>query len=85
VSYTSDPSDDSIGLWIEDYPATLVPLPEDAWTHAERGRRVDDPKTWWVVIDLWTSEEGRSDLSMEASGREIVGDIVVQVDGVHVL
>ena len=47
VSYTSDPSDSSIGTWIEDYPATLVALPEEAWVHAERGRWSNLPGAWW--------------------------------------
>jgi hypothetical protein len=67
---TSDPTDDSIGTWIEDYPATLISLPDEAWAHAERGRCVDDPNSWWVVIDLWTAEEGHSDLTMEATVRD---------------
>ena len=85
IAYTSDPNDGSIGTWIDDYPATLVPLPDDAWEFAERGRCVDDPSVWWVVLDLWTAEEGRSDLSMEATGREIDGQLHVSITNVHVM
>lgn len=85
VSYSNDPADDSIGRWIEDYPATLVPLPEEAWEHGECGRFTDDPDAWWVVLDLWTAEEGRSDLSLEATVRESDDRVTVSVDYVHVM
>lgn len=85
VSYASDPTDSSIGTWIEDYPATLVALPADAWRYAERGRCSNHPDAWWVVVDLWTAEEGRSDLSMEATVRERDGQVLVVIDNVHVM
>lgn len=85
VSYASDPTDSSIGTWIEDYPATLVALPAEAWRYAERGRWSNLPDAWWVVVDLWTAEEGRSDLSMEATVRERDGQVLVVIDNVHVM
>jgi hypothetical protein len=85
VSFTSDPDDTTVGLWIEDYPATLVALPEAAWDVAERGRWVHDPGAWWIVVPLWTAEEGRSDLSLEATVRELNGAVIVVVDQVHVM
>lgn len=85
VAYTSDPTDASIGEWIEAYPATLVPLPEEAWDYAERWRCVSDPNSWEVVIDLWTAEEGRSDLTLEAIVLERNGEVLVTVENVHVM
>lgn len=85
VPHATHPNDPSIGEWIERYPATLVPLPAEAWTVAERGRCVDDPDTWWVVVALWTAEEGRSDLSMEALVHEQDGEVRVEVHDVHVM
>ena len=85
VSCTDDPVDTSVGTWIEDYPATLVPLPDEAWEHAERGRWINLPDAWWVTVDLWTSEEGRSDLSMEATVREQGERLAIVIDNVHVM
>jgi hypothetical protein len=48
------------------YGRTLVPLPEDQWDRLDvvaiDGR---EHPTFHVVLDLWTAEEGRSDLSLE--------------------
>ena len=85
VSYSDDPDDASIGMWIEDYPATLVPLPKEAWEFADRGRVISLPDTWWVVVDLWTAEEGRSDLSMEVTALERGEQVEFVIDGVHVM
>jgi hypothetical protein len=85
VSYTDDPDDTTIGTWIEEYPATLVPLPDEAWEHAERGRWINLPNAWWVIVDLWTAEEGRSDLSMEATVRELGEQLAFVIDNVHVM
>lgn len=85
VSYTDDPTDTSIGRWIEEYPATLVDLPPEAWTYSEHAPWVGQAQSWWVIVDLWTAEEGRSDLSMEATVWDDGTSIVAQVDNVHVM
>lgn len=85
VSYTSDPTDTSIGRWIEDYPARLVDLPEEAWAYSEHAAWVNAPGSWWVIVDLWTAEEGRSDLSMEATVWDDGSSVVAKVDNVHVM
>ena len=72
-------------MWIEDYPATLVELPDETWADEERGRWVNDPDAWWIVVPLWTAEEGRSDLNLEATVRERDGSVIVVVDQVHVM
>lgn len=85
VSYTDDPQDASIGMWIEDYPSRLVPLPDEAWQYSGHGPWPDTPDAAWIVVELWTAEEGRSDLSLEGSVREVNGEIVVSIDSVHVM
>jgi hypothetical protein len=85
VSYTSDPTDTRIGRWIEDYPAHLVDLPAEAWAYSEHGPRVGVPQSWWVIVDLWTAEEGRGDLSMEATVWDDGSSVVAKVDNVHVM
>lgn len=47
-------------------------------------------RAWSVRVDLWTEEEGRSDLSLEMTMREPNeddggGQLVVEVDNLHVL
>jgi len=45
-----------------------------------------DPMAWSVRVDLWTREEGRSDLSLECTLIDGVGDLLaVEIDNLHVL
>jgi hypothetical protein len=45
-----------------------------------------NPRAWSVRVDLWTAEEGRSDLSLECTLIDRPGDqLVVEVDNLHVL
>lgn len=85
VPHADGPDDATIGEWIEQYPATLVALPDEAWAVADRGRCVDDPDAWWVVIPLWTAEEGQSDLGLEAVVREDDGYLRIALQNVHVM
>ncbi len=85
LGFSSDPSDTSIGHWIEEYPATLVKLPGEAWQYSSHGPLASQPGFWWVTVDLWTAEEGRSDLTMEATVRDDGTTITIQVDNVHVM
>lgn len=85
VSHMDDPTNMSIGRWIEDYPAHLVELPAEAWAYSDHGPWVNAPGSWWVTVDLWTAEEGRSDLSMEATVWDDGTSIVAKVDNVHVM
>jgi hypothetical protein len=43
------------------------------------------PAAWSVVSDLWTEEEGRSDLSLELTLREEKHGITIEIDNIHVL
>lgn len=85
VSYTDDPTDTSIGRWIEDYPAKLVDLPAEGWAYSEHAPWVNVPGSWWVIVPLWTAEEGRSDLSMEATVWDDGSSVAAKVDNVHVM
>jgi hypothetical protein len=45
-----------------------------------------NPRAWSVRVDLWTEEEGRSDLSLECTLIDRPGDLMaVEVDNLHVL
>jgi hypothetical protein len=84
-----DPHPDAdLSMWIREYGdrgATVVRLPEAAWEFAEAFPAEGVPGTWFVVVDLWTAEEGHSDLSMEATVREVGDGVVVTIDDLHVL
>jgi hypothetical protein len=71
--------------WVREYPATVVALPDDAWQFADVYTVGDGASTWYVVLDVWTAEEGRSDLSLEAEIRETPEGLVVQVENIHVM
>jgi hypothetical protein len=76
---------EQVAHWVREYPGSLVPLPPEAWDVSEHGRVEVEPETWWVMVPLWTAEEGRSDLSLEATIRERSGRILVEIENIHVL
>jgi len=84
LAYTDDPSDETIGIWIERYPGRLVDLPEEAWAFSNHARIEHEPNAWWVILDLW-EEDGHSDLSLEATVRDDGSGIDVKVKDVHAL
>lgn len=49
--------------YIRDYGATLVALPEETWESSICMWAGDH---WDTLVDLWTQEEGRSDLVLHA-------------------
>lgn len=53
--------------YIAEYGATLVKLPEDAWqTSVAQWMGTH----WQILVDLWTAEEGRSDLVLDGTVTE---------------
>jgi len=52
-----------IRRYILDYGTTLVALPEETWNSSVCSPSGDH---WDALIDLWTREEGRSDLVLHA-------------------
>tara|TARA_B100000700_G_scaffold191259_1_gene210688 strand:- start:4 stop:372 length:369 start_codon:yes stop_codon:yes gene_type:complete len=59
VSKLSEATSIQINSYIENYDEELISLPEDAWDSSvyvwQRGY-------WEVLVDLWTRNEGHSDL-----------------------
>lgn len=55
---------------ISDYGATLTALPEETW---ESSVCIRAGTHWDAIIDLWTREEGRSDLVLHAHVTEVPG------------
>lgn len=72
---------------IVDYGRTLVMPPVSALDQLDV-IEIDgsSPKAWSVRVDLWTVEEGRSDLSLECTLIDRPGDLLAaEVDNLHVL
>lgn len=72
---------------IADYGRTLVMPPDLAFDQLDIIEVVgSNPKAWSVRVDLWTVEEGRSDLSLECTLIDRPGDLLAaEVDNLHVL
>lgn len=71
---------------ITDYGRRLVPPPADAGPRSVVEIEGSKPERWSVYVDLWTSEEGRSDLTLELTLTDSTRDMYdVQVDNIHVL
>jgi hypothetical protein len=72
---------------VREYGRTLIMPPPGAFADLEvvtvAGAK---PVRWSVVCDLWTEEEGRSDLSLELTlidqGHS---HLVIEIDNIHVL
>ena len=44
------------------------------------------PRAWWMLVDLWTVEEGRSDLTLEIRLTDTGGELYdIEIDNLHVL
>jgi hypothetical protein len=77
-----------LGLWIRQYGpsgATVVPLPPEAWTSSEAIAIDGQPGVWAIVVDIWTTDESPSDLTLEATVTESAEGISVTVDNLHVM
>ncbi len=82
ISYIQGPDDDSIGIAIEDYPWRLIDLPEEAWKYSDHWP-FDQPDIWYARVDLWTAEEGPSDLTLVATVHDDGMRVSVQIDRVE--
>jgi len=62
---------EQIRAYVADYGATLVELPTDTW---ETSCAQWMGNHWEVLVDLWTKEEGRSDLVLSVKVTELAGE-----------
>ena len=70
-----------IRAYVESYGATLIDLPDESWdTTVAQWMRTH----WEVLVDLWTAEEGRSDLVLHANVFEVADHFEIDVDCVIV-
>jgi hypothetical protein len=71
---------------ISDYGRTLTLPPPEAYDLLDVVRVVTAiPETWSVNMDIWTVEEGRSDLTIEMTIVLRDEEPTVELDGIHVL
>ena len=70
---------------ITDYGRTLTHLPDQAFDLAEAGEVDARPGEWWIVLPMWTAEEGRSDLSLELVALPTADGHRLEVTDLHVL
>jgi hypothetical protein len=71
---------------IREYGRVLVALPDYAYEDLDVVQvRNATPPRWFVRLNLWTEEEGRSDLSLELTIVESPGGYTVELDDIHVL
>lgn len=81
VAPVSEETAAQIRDYIEDYGATLVKLPQESWITSVCIWMGDH---WDALIDLWTEQEGASDLVLQVQVSEIGGEHVVTVHMVYV-
>lgn len=67
VNSVSDKTAEQIREYIEDYGEKLIELPEETWNTSVY---IFYGNYWNVLIDLYTEEEGLSDLVLKAEVRE---------------
>jgi hypothetical protein len=80
-------SADSMRAAVQHYGRTLAIPPESAYSELDSIRVTNaDHPTWSIRFNLWTEEEGRSDLSVECTviDREN-GRLDIEIDDIHVL
>jgi hypothetical protein len=81
VEPVSPETEAHIRSYIEDYGATLVDLPEETW---ESSVCIWTGSHWDAMIDLWTQEEGRSDLVLSARVTDATPDFRFKIHMVYV-
>ena len=72
---------------VSDYPYKLI-FPKSKINDLLNIIEVEDsnPREWSVYCDLWTEEEGRSDLNLQITLVESPGEYYqFDIDGIHVL
>lgn len=72
---------------VKEYPGTIVMPLESAFENIDVIEiSGSEPKEWSVNFDLWTAEEGRSDLTLELTLTDNNKQTYeVQLDDIHVL
>jgi hypothetical protein len=71
---------------VSGYGRRLIDLPSEAWDKLDAVRIKDAvPPAWSVRVDLWSAEEGRSDLTLELTVKQNGSSYDIEVEDLHVL
>ena len=81
VSTVPKETANQIKEYIEEYGEELIQLSEETW---ESSICIWMGTHWDILIDLWTEEEGRSDLVLEAWVSENGGGYIFDIGMVYV-
>lgn len=81
VAPVSDATATQIREAVEDYGDALTALPEAAW---ETSVCIWTGDHWDALVDLWTEDEGASDLALQVRVVETDGEYVFSVHMVYV-
>jgi len=81
VNLVSDKTAEQIQEYIEDYGEELIDLPDETW---DTSIYIYYGEYWNVIIDLFTKNEGLSDLVLNAEVKEKDNNYVVDINLVYV-
>jgi hypothetical protein len=81
VAPVSEETATQIRTYIQEYGAMLVSLPQESWATSVCIWMGDH---WDALIDLWTEEEGSSDLVLQVHVSEVDNEFLVTVYMVYV-
>jgi hypothetical protein len=81
VAPVSEETATQIRTYLQEYGAKLVSLPQDSWATSVCIWMGDH---WDALIDLWTEEEGSSDLVLQVQVSEVDSEYLVTVYMVYV-
>jgi hypothetical protein len=81
VAPVSEETATQIRAYIQEYGAKLIWLPQESWATSVCIWMGDH---WDALIDLWTEEEGRTDLVFQAYVSEVDSEFLVTVYMVYV-
>lgn len=81
-------SAEDLRVAVATYGGTLIIPPDEAWEEEllrEAAPVGGQGNSWALVANLWTVEEGRSDLSLEATAEARPEGVRVSIEDLHVL
>jgi len=70
---------------VAEYGRQLTRVPPEAFELSDAVAIDFQPGNWNVNMNLWTVEEGRSDLTLTLTASDLDGRIVVVIEDLHVL
>lgn len=70
---------------LSDYGRTLIDLPDEELNVGDAFRLENEENAWGVDLDLWTAEEGRSDLTLRMTVRKADKGVLIEIDDLHML